>query len=294
MKGRVLLNPQAGRGKGRSHAERLRALARRHDLEFEIPASGAELAARARQSAAEGCPKLLVAGGDGSYHCAVQGLAGSDCALVPIALGTGNDLARELGLPLAIERAVELGVAAPVDRMDLGRVGENYFCGVAGTGIDSEAAEYSRSIRRLRGPLVYVWSVVAVLARFAAPELRLELPDETIRDRVMLSAFANTRYFGGGMKIAPGADRADGLFDVVLVRRISRLRLLTIFPRVYRGTHLAHSACEIRRAARLRYSLDRPMACWGDGERLAGVGPQGVELEIVPGALAVPRLVSST
>lgn len=289
MNARILLNPAAGRGRGARRRAALEALARRHGIPVLVSTGPDDLAEIARRCAAEGCERLLVAGGDGSYHFAAQGLAQTDCALVPIALGTGNDLARELGLPLDAARAVELGLEAPLERMDLGRVGERYFCGVAGSGLDSEVAEYSRSIQRLRGPLVYVWSVLVVIARFAPPEMRLEIDGETLEGRVMLAAFANTRFFGGGMQIAPGADRADGLLDIVVVSELSRAGFLAIFPRVYRGTHTGHRRCRIVRASRCRVAFDREMACWGDGERLASVGPEGLVVDIVSGALRVPR-----
>ena len=294
MRDRFLLNPAAGRGRGARQRENLAALARRFDLELVVSGTAEELPAIARESAAGGCRRLFVGGGDGTWHFAAQGLAGSECALVPVPLGTGNDLARELGLPLDAERAIEAGLAAPIDRMDLGRIGDRYFCGVAGSGMDSEVAEQSRSIRRLRGPLVYVWSVVVVLARFRAPLLNLEVDDEELVGPVMLVACANTRYFGGGMRIAPDARRDDGRLDIVVVRGISRRRFLAMFPSVYRGRHLGHPACSVRRAASARFALDRPMGCWGDGEWLAEVGPAGVTVELVPRALAVPKIFSAT
>jgi diacylglycerol kinase (ATP) len=290
MNARILLNPAAGRGRGARRRAALEKLARRHALPLLVSAGPDDLVALARRCAAEGCERLLVAGGDGTYHHAAQGLAGTDCALVPVALGTGNDLARELGLPLDAGRAVELGLEAPLERMDLGRAGERYFCGVAGSGLDSEVAEYSRAIRRLRGPLVYVWAVLVVLARFAPPDMRLEIDGERLDGRVMLAAFANTRFFGGGMKIAPGAERSDGRLDVVVVRELSRAGFLAIFPRVYRGTHTGHPRCRVVRAARCRVAFDREMSCWGDGERLAPVGPEGLLIDLVPGALRVPRV----
>jgi diacylglycerol kinase (ATP) len=290
VKARLLLNPAAGRGRGARRRAGIEALARRHGLAMVESTDSASVAELARQSAADGCERLFVAGGDGTWHHAAQSLAKTDCALVPVAVGTGNDLARELGLPLDAPGAIEAGLGAPLDSMDLGRAAGRWFCGVAGSGIDSEAAEYSLSIRRLRGPLVYVLSVLVVFSRFRAPRLDVELDGRPRAGRVLLVACANTRFFGGGMKIAPAADRRDGLFDVVRVGEVSRAAFLSIFPRVYRGRHAGHPACSIERAARVSLRFDREMACWGDGERLARIGPDGLELEIVPAALRVPDL----
>ena len=285
MTARLLLNPAAGRGRGARRRKEIERLARRHGFDVVNSAGSASVAELARRAAADGCERLLVAGGDGTYHHAAQGLARSGCALVPIPLGTGNDLAREVGMPFDLERAVAVGLEAPLAAMDLGRIGDRFFVGVAGSGIDSAAAEYSLSVRRLRGPLVYVWSVLVVIARFRAPRVELELDGRASSAPALLVAFANTRCFGGGMRIAPNADRADGLFDVVRVGEIPRRTFLTVFPRVYFGRHLGHPACSVERAARAVVRFDRAVSIWGDGERLASGGAEPLAIGIESGAL---------
>jgi diacylglycerol kinase (ATP) len=291
MKARLVLNPRAGRGRGARARGEIQAIAKRLGVEVVVPEGVEALRAATRAAVAEGCERLLVAGGDGTYHQAAQELARSGCGLVPIGVGTGNDLARELGLPLAPAAAIPLGLEAPLAPMDLGRAGDRWFCGVAGSGIDSETAEYSLNVRRLRGPLVYVWSVVVVLRRFRAPwvEVEIEGRGETRSGRVMMIALANTRYFGGGMKIAPMADRGDGHLDLVRLEAVSRLAFLRLFPRVYRGRHVGHGACRFERVERVRIRFDREMALWGDGERLARVDGRGLEVGVERGALLVPE-----
>ncbi len=292
MNARMLLNPTAGRGRGRRSFAAVAAAARRHGIEVEVPESPADLTACARRAAGEGVERLLVGGGDGTWHQAAKGLAGSGCALAPIALGTGNDLARELGLALDPATAIAQAVAAPVGRIDLGRAGGGIFCGVAGSGFDSECAEYSKSVRRLRGPLVYTWSVVRVLAGFVPLRATLDHDGGRFSGEVMFVSLANTRWFGGGMHIAPQADAADGLLDVIIVRRISRARLLAVFPRVYSGKHLSHPAIETLRSRSVRLGFDRPSMLYGDGEAITPVPREeegGLEVRLDPGALAVVR-----
>lgn len=292
MNARMLLNPTAGRGRGRRSLAAVAAAARRHGIEVEVPESPAELTACARRAAGEGCERLLVGGGDGTWHQAARGLAGSGCALAPIALGTGNDLARELGFALDPMTAIAQAVAAPVAPIDLGMAGGGIFCGVAGSGFDSECAEYSKSVRRLRGPLVYTWSVVRVLTRFVPLSAVLDHDGGRFAGEVMFISFANTRWFGGGMHIAPHADAGDGLLDVVIVHRVSRARLLAVFPRVYRGSHLAHPAISTLRTGRARLGFDRPSMLYGDGEAIAPVPREaegGLEIGLDRGALFVVR-----
>lgn len=292
MNARMLLNPTAGRGRGRRSLAAVAAAARRHGIEVEVPESPAALTACARRAASEGVERLLVGGGDGTWHQAAKGLAGSGCALAPIALGTGNDLARELGLALDPAAAIAQAVAAPIVRIDLGRAGGGIFCGVAGSGFDSECAEYSKRVRSLRGPLVYTWSVLRVLAGFVPLRATLDHDGGRFSGEVMFVSLANTRWFGGGMHIAPQADAADGLLDVVIVHRVSRARLLAVFPRVYSGKHLSHPAIETLRTRSVRLGFDRPSMLYGDGEAIADVPREeegGLQVMLDPGALAVVR-----
>lgn len=292
MNARMLLNPAAGRGRGRRSLAAIAAAARRHAIALEVPESPAALAECARRAAAEGVERLLVGGGDGTWHQAARALAGSDCALAPIALGTGNDLARELGFALDPAVAMAQAVAAPLARIDLGRAGGGIFCGVAGSGFDSECAEYSKRVRRLRGPLVYTWSVIRVLAGFVPLRATLDHDGGRFAGDVMFISLANTRWFGGGMQIAPQAEAADGLLDVVIVRRVSRVRLLAVFPRVYSGSHLSHPAISTLRTRRVRLGFDRASMLYGDGEAIVAVPREeegGLEVRLDPRALAVVR-----
>ena len=288
----MLLNPAAGRGRGRRSLAVVAAAARRHGIEVEVPESPAALTAGARRAAAEGVERLLVGGGDGTWHHAARGLAGSGCALAPIALGTGNDLARELGFPLDPLAAIECAIDGPISRIDLGRAGGGTFCGVAGSGFDSQCAEYAQRVRRLRGPLVYVWSVMRVLVHFEPLRVTLDHDGGRFEDEVMFVSLANTRWFGGGMHIAPHADSSDGLLDVVIVHRLSKLRLLSVFPRVYFGRHLTHPAVSTLQTRRARLAFDRPSMLYGDGEAVAPVPDHdagGLEIGLDPLALAVVR-----
>ncbi len=292
MTARILLNPAAGRGRGRRSLAAITAAARRHGIALEVPTSPGALTEGARRAADEGVERLLVAGGDGTWNHAARGLAGSGCALAPIALGTGNDLARELGFPLDPAAAIACALVSPVTRIDLGRAGGGIFCGVAGSGFDSQCAEYAKTVRRLRGPLVYPWSVIRVLARFAPLRATLDHDGGRFEGEVMFISLANTRWFGGGMHIAPHADSTDGLLDVVIVRRISRARLLAVFPRVYSGRHLAHPAISTFRTRQARLAFDRPSMLYGDGEAIAAVASLregGLEVSLDPGALCVVR-----
>jgi diacylglycerol kinase (ATP) len=289
MKAEMLVNPAAGRGRGGRAAAELARLAARRGMPMTVAGSLEALHQAARRAVARGTERLLVAGGDGTWHQVTQTLAGSGCALAPVPVGTGNDLAGELGIPARpLAAAVAAAAEAPLVRIDLLEAAGRWICGVCGAGFDGEAAQYARSVRRLRGPAVYVWAVLVTLARFRP--LRAEVDHDSGRfdGEVMLVVAANTRRFGGGMRIAPEADPRDGRLDLVILRRVSRFRLLRIFPSVYRGGHCADPAVVMLRTTRARIRLDRAATLFGDGEAVAPAGPEAVEIEVRPAALAVP------
>lgn len=290
MESRLLINPAAGRGRGARLRARLEELARAAGLSCETSASAADLVERARRADREGVERLLVAGGDGTWHWAAQALARGGTALAPIPLGTGNDLARELGYPLAPERAFAAALEGTIERLDLGRIGGEWFCGVAGIGFDAVVAEHARTrVRWLRGPAVYAWSLVVTLATFRRPRVEIALPGRRFEGEVYLVAFANTSHYGGGMRIAPNADPTDGLLDLVIVHRTSKWRLLKIFPKVYRGRHLGDPAVSIERTPWAEVRFRPPQAINVDGESGGSTGEGTIRIELEPAALAVVR-----
>jgi diacylglycerol kinase (ATP) len=285
---RFLLNPAAGRGAGAAHIHRLRILASRAGAGLVSSKSAADLAEQARRAAADGIERLIVAGGDGTMHHVAQGLAGTDCALGVVPLGSGNDLAGTLGIPLKLEPAVERALTGPVRRMDLARVGETWCIGYAGVGFDSEVTRFANEVKILRGPLIYLYSVIHTLATFKPPVMRIAHDQGIFEGKAMFVVAANLPRFGGGMKIAPDARIDDGLLDLVIVREVSRATLLNVFPKVYTGRHVTHPAVTLVRTARVAITLDREMTLYGGGEPVqpapAGVA---VTVEAVPRVLAV-------
>lgn len=309
---RVLVNPAAGRGAGGRALPELERLAGEASVDVVVSRDPVDLEVQAARSVEQGVGRLLVAGGDGALHHAVQALAGSRTALGVLPVGSGNDLAATLGVSRRLAEAFRQALTGPVRALDLGRVrrlekggGEaaagRYFAGVAGVGFDSEVARTiletqegpSGFGRLFRGSALYVYGVVRTLGSFRPPRLILEHAGGRWEGEVILVAFGNTHRFGGGMRIAPHAVPDDGLLDVVLVRRVPKATLLRVFPRVYRGTHLGHPAVETFRAREVVVALDRGMTVYGDGEPMVGVGGEDgvgggeVVVEVVPGALRV-------
>ena len=232
----TLANPGGGRGRTSKFLVQLRAHAERSGVRFLLSESTEDLARHARAAAAAGVERLLVAGGDGTLHHAIQGLAGSATALGILPLGSGNDLAGTLGVPEALDRALELGMHGAIERIDLVRAGGRYYGGVAGVGFDSEVNRYANErVKWIKGKLIYPYATLRWILPFRAPVLRVEHDAGTFEGPAMFAVLANSPRYGGGMFIAPTADLQDGLLDLVIVRKISKLQLLMVFPRSSRA-----------------------------------------------------------
>ena len=285
---RFLVNPAAGRGTGKASLDRIRVLASKLGAGLCVSRKVSDLAEQARRAAADGVERLLVAGGDGTMHHAIQGLAGTSCALGVIPLGSGNDLAGTLGAPPDLDAAVERAVSGEIRRIDLIRVGETISVSYAGVGFDSEVTRYANETKVLRGPLIYFYAVLHTLITFVPPRMRVVHDEGEFEGKVMFAVVNNLPRFGGGMRIAPEARIDDGLLDLVIVKEVPKAVLLSIFPKVYGGKHVGHPAVTMIRTRRAEITIDRAMTMYGGGEPLRPMAAgEPVLVEVVPGGLGI-------
>jgi len=244
---------------------------------------------RAREAVADGVGTVVVVGGDGMVHLGVNLCAGTTSRLAVVAAGTGNDFARNLGLPVRDPRgAVALLADGRTREIDLGRVthgvaGETWFGGVLGAGFDAVVNARAQRMTWPRGQMRYNLAVMRELPVFRPIPYAVELDGHRLETRAMLVAVANTTSFGGGMRVCPDADVTDGLFDVMIVHALSIPSFLRVFPKVYSGTHTTHPAVEIHRARRVRLEASG-IHSQADGETFADLP---IDAEVVPGALRV-------
>ncbi|MEU6946388.1 diacylglycerol kinase [Streptomyces sp. NPDC046316] len=287
----LFVNPTAGRGRG-AHAAQPAAQAFR-DAGFTVRTllgtDADDALRRAREAVADGTGALVAVGGDGMISLALHAVAGTRTPLGVVAVGTGNDFARALGLPLrdpsaAGRLAAELLKGGGGRDIDLGRVGDRWFGTVLASGFDSRVNDRGNRMRLPVGRFRYDLAMIAELAAFRPVPYRLTFDDGTERQvEATLVAVGNGTSYGGGMRICAGARMDDGLFDVTVVGDCSRTTLIKVFPRVYRGTHLDHPAVTVHRVRSL--TLDAPgITGYADGEPL---GPLPLTAVCVPGALRV-------
>lgn len=257
-----MLNPAAGRRRGPARVGRARAALERSGLDVTVHVSSSmdDLAVVARSALVRG-HGVIAGGGDGTAGVAAGLAADHDGVLGLVPTGSGNDLARHLGIPHhGIEAAVDIIEHGDVARVDLGAAttaggATTWFTTVAGTGFDAEANRWANTQDRLTGTPLYVLAVLRTLRTYAPRRFRITIDDEVAETRAWLVAVANTRTYAGGMTIAPAASMHDGLLDVCVVGPVSRAGFLRAFPGVFRGTHLRHPMITMRRGRTVSIEL---------------------------------------
>ncbi|MBT2389336.1 diacylglycerol kinase [Streptomyces maoxianensis] len=287
----LFVNPTAGRGRG-AHAAQPAARALR-DAGFCVRTVLGEDAddalRRARDAVDGGTGALIAVGGDGMMSLALQAVAGTRTPLGVVAVGTGNDFARTLGLPVREPAAAGRLVAEAlkgeqIREVDLGRVGEKWFGTILASGFDSRVNDRGNRMRWPSGRFKYDLAMVAELAALEPIPYRITLDDGEVREiEATLVAVGNGSSYGGGMRICPGARTDDGLFDVTVVGDCTRTTLLKVFPRVYKGTHLSHPKVTTHRVRAISLQAEG-VTGYADGEPL---GALPLTAECVPGAVRV-------
>jgi diacylglycerol kinase (ATP) len=289
----LIINPSSGRGKGAARGDQVIQTLNLRRQKF-IDLSGktmAEAGANARHAINDGLIEgLIVVGGDGIAHLGVNIACDTGISLGIIAAGTGNDLARSIGMP---EGDVVAGTDAILNKLANPRrvdaikahtsTGQFWFFGTASAGFDALCNQRANEMSWPKGQRRYDIAMVLELAKFKPIHYEATIDGEHRSFDAMLCAVANGPAFGGGMYIAPDAKVDDGFLDLFIVHAMSRLELLKVFPKVYSGGHVTHPAVEFVRAKTLKLSSGN-MPVYSDGEAR---GHSPLTATVVPGALSV-------
>jgi diacylglycerol kinase (ATP) len=289
MRLRLLVNPAAGKGKGRRYLRRLLRYLESRRLEFDCRLSEGpgHLTDLARElSLRRGGQDIpVVCGGDGSVNEVVNGLDSSSPPLGILPCGTGDDIARNLGIPRGIPEACDVILNGQVRTLDLVQAGSRRFLTIGGAGIDSEVTRLANSSRlALPGPVLYSWAVLLAFPSFRPRQFTITADSWKYEGRLMFAAVANAPVYGGGMRLSPDSAMDDGRMEICIVEEMGRLELLANFPKIFRGTHLAHPKFRVLQARRARIESSEAADFYADGEfhqRLP------VEVSLEPGALSV-------
>lgn len=274
----LIVNPVAGDGKCLRKLPEVEGLLTGAGIEYTIlqTQSVGHAAFLAKQAAQDGFTTVVSMGGDGTLNEVVNGLVGTDCVLGFIPAGSGNDFGRTFGLRSGdVGQACSVILGENVQEIDLGYTEGKYFLNVAGAGFDAEVGHMANvwGKKYFPGHLAYIASILRQLVRFTPREMHIKLDGKMIATKAWLVAIGNARFFGGGMMIAPSAEVDDKLFDVCVIGATSKLELLKVLPKVFKGDHVHHNAVRCYRAAHVKLSSNSSMVTQADGEIL-GILPR--------------------
>ncbi|RME39375.1 MAG: diacylglycerol kinase family lipid kinase [Thermoflexia bacterium] len=293
----VVVNPVSGRGAGERIFPRVVQLLREHGVNFDLarterPWHAAELA---RQAVRSGYRLVVAVGGDGTSNEVLNGLmeareAGEgEAAMGVLCVGTGNDFAYGVGIPKDLEKGCAAIARRRIRRIDVGLArGFRYFGNGIGIGFDAAVNVVASRLRRLRGFLVYLLAVLkTLLFYYHSPMTRVELDDRVMELPALMISVMNGQRMGGGFLMTPYARPDDGLFDLCIGGRMSRLEMLSFVPRFIKGTQVGDPRVIMACSRCVRVAIQEPgLAVHADGETLA-LGVREMDLEVIPQALQV-------
>ena len=290
----VAVNPNASFGKtravGPAAVATLRAMG--HDVTMMIEPDFEQLLVTARAAVKSKPDAFVVIGGDGMVNLGANLVARTGVPLGIIPSGTGNDMARVLGIPHDnVEKAIEAFAEAlnhPPRTIDAAYAssddGEGRWFGcMMSAGFDALANERANNMHHPKGASRYTIALVLELARLKRIDYKLTMDGVVTETGATLVCVGNGESLGGGMKVTPTARVDDGLLDVLVVQPLSRINFMRIFPKVFKGEHIKDHRVEVHKVKKVRIEAAGVVG-YADGDRFA---PLPINIEVRPGALKV-------
>jgi diacylglycerol kinase (ATP) len=228
---------------------------------------------------------LIAVGGDGLVNLCLQLVAEKPICLGVIPAGTGNDFARATGFNgKSVDEIFSIFSRSKPVKIDLGKAvsadESKWFVQVLSTGFDAIVNSLANKMTWPRGKSKYTIATILILSRFKSIPYMVEIDGRIFEQNAMLLAVANGESYGGGMRICPGASNSDGIFDVLIVRPVTKIVLLTIFPKVFKGNHIPHPKIDVYKGKYIKISS--PTVAYADGEFVSHLP---LEVTNVPNAL---------
>ena len=302
MKTTVILNPASGRGRGIKILPTLEKHLRVSNLDFNLllserPWHAAELA---ESAARQGAEIVIAAGGDGTVNEIINGLMRAHLdgfnktALGALSIGTGNDFAASLRIPVDLGKAIDAIIQNRRHRVDIGMMkgcdfpDGRYFGNCVGIGFDAAGTIQARKITWAGGMLAYLIAVVqTIFWYYKAPTLQIEMDSETVAQPSLLVSIMNGKRIGGGFWMTPDSLPDDGLFDLCIAQEVSRARMFTFIPHFIKGTQSSQPEIKMRRSKNVKVTATKgSMPVHIDGE-IVGEACEELTVEILPGQLEI-------
>lgn len=290
----IIANPHAGGGRARKSAQEADHLFTNLGIRstLHLRPTLPEMHNVIERIAAESPSVVLACGGDGTIHQVLQATIPAKITTGIIPAGTGNDIARNMGLPTSTSESYLVEVASLInqdhyDWVDASLIthgsATHWSLGVISAGFDSAVNERANRMKYGRGTLRYISALLAEIVPFQLHSFTVEMDGDTYNDPALLIAIGNGRGYGGGMRICPEASMTDGLLNVTWVGKAQRRTVLRLFPRIYSGRHIEHDLVTTYTVKEVRITSQESVI-YADGER---IGPPPVHITLVPRAAKI-------
>jgi diacylglycerol kinase (ATP) len=270
----IVINPTSGRGKGAEVGKAVVGYFSRNDLKYQIitgiSSENVDRDLKVFLEVNPDCKGVLSVGGDGLAHLVLQSVVPLEVAFAVTPAGTGNDFVRALNWPLdKLENLLDKITTVQPTRIDLGLVDGEWFGAILSSGFDAVVNEKANNLKWPSGPAKYNLAIALELPLFKPSHFEIELDDRTINTEAMLIAVGNGSSYGGGMRVCPDASVTDGLFDVMILKPVSKLEFIKVFPTVYSGKHVHHPKVDIYRTKKIQ--IHSTAIAYADGERIGAL-----------------------
>lgn len=272
MKLLFIVNPIAGSGSALRAIPFIEEYCKQRNIEYEIiktefKGHATELA---RNAISEQYHGIVAVGGDGTAMEVANGLIGSSVPLGILPMGTGNDLAKALNIPINLEKALWIVTNGRTKLIDTIAYGDNHFLNVASVGFDAEIARDIDKIKRwFPGKSAYYLSALLKFFTYRNKHVYLEIDDKEYETIILLLAIANGTHYGGGMYVNPEGSIDDGYIDVILIKPVPRYKFLFLFPKFIKGQHLDLPYVTTFKCRSINIKSNDALPINGDGDIIA-------------------------
>ncbi len=269
MKYLIILNPTSQHGKALELKDSFVSTLSSLGLDFtlHISSSPADVIETVKKNL-DNYTNFISFGGDGTIHSLANILVNTNKNLGCIPMGSGNDIARNLNIPLEMEAACQVIKDCHVKKIDMGLInGKYYYLAVSGAGFDSVVNDLANNTKfPVKGPAKYTYAVYKTLITYRSKKFHIKYDGTERTVDAMFLVVGNMASYGGGMKITPNANPEDGILDICIIKRMSKLHFIKIFPSVFKGEHITDAFVESFRAENVEIDSDYNFSVFADGE----------------------------
>jgi YegS/Rv2252/BmrU family lipid kinase len=298
----VIVNPNAGQGKGKKDWDKISALLTKFELPCKVYFTEKKLHAieLTKEGIAAGYRKIIAVGGDGTMNEIVNGAfiqticPTQDIVLGMITVGTGNDWGKMFGIPKDYEEAIRIIKEFKVFIHDTGvikyyrgtEIEKRYFLNIAGLGFDAVVVKRTNAQKDKgrSGKAVYFYNLLKSLIAYRNTNTEVVIDGQKIMNNTFTISLGIGKYSGGGMRQTPNAIPDDGLFDITIIRKMGKGEIIMNLKKLYDGTILEHPKIKGYTGKNIKIDSDPLIHVEADGESL---GHSPVEFQIIPKSIKI-------